>query len=90
MERPLPSAPALFAPAPPVEVLWDTMPEEVRFVLRRKIDEIGPLPCMSQIGRHWRGGQWSITPFPGSYEGFGTIGMQEAAILVNRLRGKDG
>ncbi|MBY6048681.1 hypothetical protein [Vannielia litorea] len=66
------------------ERLWQQMPSEVRYVLRRRLAELDLLKAITLIGRHWQNGHWSITPFPAG-DGF-AIGVGMAMELADRLR----
>lgn len=67
------------------ECAWAAMTNDVKFVLKRKINEVGPLNAIKEVGRHFKDGCWSVTPYPG-LASFGELGLKPATEIVKRLR----
>jgi len=67
------------------ECAWAAMTNDVKFVLKRKINEVGALNAIKEVGRHFKGGCWSVTPFP-DLAMFGELGLKPATEIVRRLK----
>lgn len=63
---------------------WGAMTEDIKFALRRRLFEMNPILAIREIGRHYKDGVWSITPYPDVTE-FGQLGLRECKLLHDRL-----